>query len=123
MDDRYCESLQRHYRLLMTHITLTDDLIQQMAKEKILPETMIKDIQVLALTMTLSSQVNFIPNTFWEHIAFWGSFSFAYSNDFRYRLQVESASDALVARSASAARETCRVRVSSIRDNFIFSLV
>ena len=46
MDEQYRESLQRHYRLLMTHITLTDDVIQQMAKEKILPVTMIKDIQV-----------------------------------------------------------------------------
>ena len=46
MDEQYREALQRHYRLLMTHISLSDDDIQQMAKEKILPETMIKDIQV-----------------------------------------------------------------------------
>nr|KAG5713172.1 hypothetical protein BaRGS_007699 [Batillaria attramentaria] len=45
MDDKFRGALHRHYRLLMTHITLTDDVINQMAKEKILPETMIKDIQ------------------------------------------------------------------------------
>ncbi|KAL8573302.1 hypothetical protein ACOMHN_032764 [Nucella lapillus] len=45
MDEKYRESLQRHYRLLMTHIQLNDDVIKQMAEEKILPYSMIKDIE------------------------------------------------------------------------------
>ncbi|XP_076434826.1 uncharacterized protein LOC143274784 [Babylonia areolata] len=45
MDERNRDSLQRHHSFLMTHIFLTDDVIQLLSSEKILPETMIKDIQ------------------------------------------------------------------------------
>ncbi|XP_070204636.1 uncharacterized protein [Littorina saxatilis] len=45
MDEEYRESLHRHYHLLMTHIILTDDIMQRLANEKILPSTMIKDIR------------------------------------------------------------------------------
>ncbi|PVD31530.1 hypothetical protein C0Q70_06943 [Pomacea canaliculata] len=46
MDERYRGTLQRYYRALIANITLTNELIEQIAKEKILPDAMIRDIQV-----------------------------------------------------------------------------